>query len=251
MNEVKLPENDRRMATPLKQVGRIASLLVGLACLTVCAQHRPPNSKCQWPNETHGKALNLEQNSNRQHLSDDAEFAEDLAIRYADGTSQGADARDTCMMDLFRVIAKTHKVSPDEVRRALGHRRISFDLAVILSFAVLYGCGASLCVRLLYRTYRAREDLTTVVIMTTIGALLTSTAGVMFGEVWSGILEALRIGNGHMSYRAARIPWTQHRLGFFVAGVVVFLLIAAFHRRRAMISNPEIRIFSAEATRYE
>ncbi|MDQ2839847.1 MAG: hypothetical protein M3Y72_02165 [Acidobacteriota bacterium] len=155
------------------------------------------------------------------------------------------------MMDLFRVIANTHKVSPDEVRRALGHRRISFDLAVILSFAVLYGCVASLCVRWLYRTYSAREDLTTLVIMTTVGSLLTSTADVMLGEVWSGILESLRIGNGHMSYRAARIPWTQHRFGIFVAGVVIFLLIAAFHRRRAMASTPGVRIFSAAATRYE
>ncbi len=252
---MKLPENERRIAVAsLKQVGRTASLLVGLACLTACAQHPPPNSNCQWPNEAHGKALNLKENSDRQHLSDDAEFAEDLAIRYADsccknldGTFAGADARDTCMVHLFRVIASTHKVSPDEVRRSLGRRRTSFDLAVILSFAVLYGCGARLCVRSIFRTYGAREDLTTMLIMTTVGSLVTSTAGVMLGEVWSGILESLRIGNGHMSYRGTRIPWAQHHLGLFVAGVAIFLLIAAFHRRRAMTSTAGGSILSLSA----
>ncbi len=39
--------------------------------------------------------------------------------------------------------------------------------------------------------------------MTTVGSLLTSSAGVMLGEVWPGILESLRIGNGDMSFRAA------------------------------------------------
>ena len=241
----------------LQRIGRISFFLVGFGYLTACAHHPAPNSNCKWPNEVHAKALNLKQSSDRQHLSDDAEFAEDLAIRYADsccknfdGTSAGADARDTCMADLFRVIANTHKVSPDEVRRALGHRRLSFDLAVILSFAIVYGCGASVCVRWIFRTYRAREDLTTMVIMTTIGSLLTSVAGVILGEVWSGILESLRIRNGHMSYRAARIPWTQHHLELFVAGVVVFLLIAAFHRR-AVTRLPNRRILSAITTRDE
>ncbi len=217
----------------MTQVGRIVSCVVGLACLTACAQHPPPNSNCQWPKETHAKALNLSQNSERQHLSDDAEFAEDLAIRYSD--AGGARGRDTCMMELFQVIAHTHKVSQDDVRRSLGHRRVSFDLAVILSFAVLYGCGASLLVRWLYRIYGPREELTTVVIMTTVASLIASTVGLMFGEVWSGILEALRIGNGHMSYRATRIPWAQHHLGLFVAGIVVFLLIAGFHHRSLLL----------------
>ena len=144
------------------------------------------------------------------------------------------------MAFLFQVIASVHNVSPDDVRRSLGHRRVSFDLAVILSFAVLYGCGASLLVRWLYRIYGAGEELTTVVAMTALASLIASTVGVLFGEVWSGILEALRIGNGHMSYRATRIPWTQHRLGLFVAGIVAFLLIAVVYRRRATtaISRP-------------
>ncbi len=223
----------------MTQLGRIVSCIVVLACLTACSQHPPPNSNCQWPNETNAKALKPGQNTDRQHLSDDAEFAEDLAIRYSDsccknfdGSSEGARARDTCMAALFHVIASVHNVSPDDVRRSLTHRRVSFDLAVILSFAVLYGCGASLLVRWLYRIYGAGEELTTVVIMTAVASAIASTVGVMFGEVWSGILEALRIGNGHMSYRATRIPWTQHRLGLFIGGIVVFLLIAVVYRRR-------------------
>lgn len=129
----------------LTQVGRIVSCLVGLACLTACAQHPPTNSNCHWPNEAHEKTLNLSQDSDRQHLSDDAEFAEDLAIRYSDsccknfdGTSEGAGARDTCTMALFQVIASTHKVSQDDVRRLLGRRLFLAGVGVFLLIAAFH-----------------------------------------------------------------------------------------------------------------
>lgn len=87
------------------------------------------------------------------HLSADAEFAEDLAIRYAD-THHGlrtpyyvsgeayAAARDRCMGALFEKIAKKHGV-PLEVSGSLGCNRAHIDLAVNLPFVLLY-CFAAL-----------------------------------------------------------------------------------------------------------
>ena len=138
------------------------------------------------------------------------------------------------MTNLFRVIGGVHKVSEEEVRRSLGHRRVTLDLAVILSFFFLYGWAASRLARWLYRLYGPSESLPTVAVMTVLVSILTAVAGVMLGEQWSGIWEIQRLGNEHISYRATRVPWTQHRLELFLAGVVVFLLLAAFHRRRAM-----------------
>lgn len=240
----------------------LAYCLIVLACLSGCKRHPPANSNCQWPNEARGGRLDLSQSSDRQHLSEDAEFAEDLAIRYADsccglrsrnleGIEYG-QARDTCMAALFQKVGSMHKVPEEEVRRSLGRRRASFDLAVIVSFAFLYGWGASLLARWLYQRYGPSEGLPTIVVMTVLLSILASIAGVMLGEVWSGIWEIHRLGNDHISYRAARIPWSRHRLGLFVAGAAAFLLIAAFHRRRAMtrISKASNAASSSRFPRY-
>ncbi|MBV9501006.1 MAG: hypothetical protein JO138_16675 [Acidobacteriaceae bacterium] len=223
-------------------------LVLVLSCLTACVRHREPNSDCRWPSETGAKPLNLKLASQRQHLSDDAEFAEDLAIRYADthrglhtshfeGIEEYERARDECMAALFETIGTSHDVKEQEVRRSLGHRRHGFDSAVILSFTLFYTCLTSVFARRLHRLYGPREERTTVAVMITIASLLASTAGLMLGEVWSGILESFRIGNGHMSYRLARIPWVHHRLALFISGVILFWVVAAFQRRN--IKNPQ------------
>jgi len=70
--------------------------------LAGCARRDGRNADCRWPGEIPA------QPSDTRHLSSDAEFAEDLAIRYADthyglrtpgyasGEAYGA-ARDRCM----------------------------------------------------------------------------------------------------------------------------------------------------------
>jgi hypothetical protein len=77
-----------------------------------------------------------------RHLSADAEFAEDLAIRYADthfgrrnpSEEYGAE-RDRCMAKLFGEIAKEHSVPVEQVSSSLGRNRAYIDVAEILPFA--------------------------------------------------------------------------------------------------------------------
>src|ERR1700680_1367385 len=79
--------------------------------------------------------------SQQRPLSDEAEFAEDLAIRYADsrrgprsghfeGMAEYVRTRDQCMITLFKVIGSSHGVTDEQVRRSVGHRQTSIDLAV-------------------------------------------------------------------------------------------------------------------------
>ena len=206
----------------------VACLLL-FGCLSGCTHHREPNSNCEWPNENDAEPLNLNQASQRQHLSNDAEFAEDLAIRYAD-VHPGPRTRDRCLASLFKAVASSHNLTEEEVRQSLGRRRIGFDLTVMLSFSLLCVGAMNFLVRWLCRLYGPEEEFTTVAIMTTVASTVTSAAGVMLGEVWSGLWEAIRIRNGHMSYRFARIPWGHHRLGLFIAGLALFWLITAFQR---------------------
>jgi len=116
-----------------------------------CNRRVSPNSNCEWPHET-AIALDLTKPAQRRHVSDDAGVAEDLAIRYADshsgprsghfaGLEEYARTREQCRAALFQAIADNHGVTQERVRESLEDRRTSFDLAVILSFAVLYGLG--------------------------------------------------------------------------------------------------------------
>jgi hypothetical protein len=179
-----------------------------------------------------------------QHLSRDAEFAEDLAIRHADACCglHGRDfedmteytrARTVCMARLFKVIANAHSISQDDVWRSLGQRSAVQDVAVMLSFAFLYALAASVLAGWLGRIYRPRDAFITAAIMTIIVSFPASLLATMLGEVWSLAWESARLRTGHLSYRVSRVPWTQHRLALYVSSQILFLSIAAFQGFRA------------------
>lgn len=81
-----------------------------LLCGAGCVRRTGRNSDCRWPAET------IEHAADTRHLSADAEFAEDLAIRYADAqyglrtphyvSGEAYDAaRDRCLETLFEEVA--------------------------------------------------------------------------------------------------------------------------------------------------
>jgi hypothetical protein len=213
--------------------------LLALGGLIGCARHAQFNSNCEWPQEIKAGALNPSRPSQQRHLSYDAEFAEDLAIRYADkqrgprsghfeGMAEYGRTRDQCMTALFRIIGSSHGVTQEQVGQSLGHRRTTIDVAIVLPFVVLFGFGANVVVRRIVRRHPAGDGWIGPVVMTTFAAIVTSAAGVLAGEQWSGLWENLRIGNGHLSYRVERIPWTHHRLGLFLGGMLLFGLLSGF-----------------------
>ena len=63
-------------------------------------------------------------------------------------------------------------------------------------------------------------------------AAIVSAGGVMGLGLWAGAVEMIRFGDTHASYRADRLPWSQHTLGLFVSGVIVFWAIALVRYRR-------------------
>jgi hypothetical protein len=102
----------------------IAALMLFL-CTAGCMRRDGRNSDCRWPSET------ITHSATGQHLSEDTEFAEDLAIRYADvhyglrtpyyvsGEAYVA-ARNRCMAALFQQIAEEHGVPIDRVYSSLA-----------------------------------------------------------------------------------------------------------------------------------
>src|SRR6202008_2592072 len=91
----------------------------------------------------------------RAHLTEDAQLAEELAIRNADaehgrrfavahhgGLLDNGRFRQACLSQMFRAIEDNHGVSADEIQLARGVRNPVFDLAVVLLFLPFYSLVA-------------------------------------------------------------------------------------------------------------
>ncbi len=187
----------------------IAALMLFL-CTTGCLRRDGRNSDCRWPSET------ITHSATGQHLSEDAEFAEDLAIRYADvhhglrtpyyvsGEAYVA-GRNRCIAALFQQIAEEDGVPID----------------------------AAAAARLILKHYPPAEDgWFPGAIMLLFVSLVFALVGTMLGESWSFVAETYRLGNSHMSLRADRLVWARHRTAFFVAALIVFWLASAERYRR-------------------
>src|SRR4029079_10571354 len=127
-----------------------------------CVRRDGRNVDCKWPAEISGRSADA------RHLSADAEFAEDLAIRYADthhdlrtpnyvSGEVYAAARDRCMGSLFEQIAREHGVPVGLVSAALGRNRAQVDVAVNLPFVLLYCFAATAVASLIWRKYPPTE----------------------------------------------------------------------------------------------
>jgi hypothetical protein len=204
-------------------------------------QSARPDSTCAWPPLT---SDSLDKGAPSKHSTREAaEFAEDLAIRYADaccgphsghfaGMTEYGRKRDECMATLFQIVASDHGVSPDQVRQSLSERPKMFDLAVIASFGMLYLTTVYFVERRLWKVYSRTGDRQRGVMMTIYLSVMTSALGMLLlPDIWATTMENIRIGNGHLSYRGARIPWQYHRPAIFLCGVVLFCAVATLRYR--------------------
>lgn len=208
-------------------------------CVSGCVRRQGRNSDCKWPPETVAGPLTA------RHLSADAEFAEDLAIRYADvhhglrtpyyvSGEDYVSKRDACKAMLFGEIANQHSVSIERVYESLGQNRAYIDLAINLPFALIYCLVVAAVARAVWRRYPPAENGwlpggTMILFL----SLAFSIGFIMAGDVWARIAETYRVGNGHMSYRADRLIWVRHQPALFSAAFVAFLLTAGEFARRA------------------
>jgi len=220
-----------------------------LVCFAACAGRDRRNVNCQAPQET-PFSLDLRNPEHRRHLSDEALRAEDIAVRYSDSsawkvpgqpTGHGAyvRARYDCMATLFSAIAKNHGVSVEQVREAVGQRRLSFDAAVLLSFAALYFLAAYRLARRVCRRFPLSESWPTALLSAIGASILVSFVGLLALETMAFLTESFYLGNSHLSDRANRIPWAQNRMALFAGGLFLFWLAAAL-RYRASSRGAEV-----------
>jgi hypothetical protein len=206
--------------------------------------HRPdPHSKCGAL--LRSVPLYPSKHLTARQLTHEAEFTEDLAIRYADaccGPRSGHfesmeeydRSRDECMTQFFQVVVLTYGTADSEIRASLNRRFPELDAASMISFFIIYVWFLN---TLTFRILGGRDygSASTKVIIV-YAALLSGAAFVLAGNLWCDNMEAIRLGNGHASYRD-RVPWHHHFAAEYVVGVVLFLVVAIAIQRRTAASG--------------
>jgi|SRR5688572_4763708 len=210
-------------------------VVLSASLATACAANARFAPECRWLPDHPRAALDLRDRGDRRHLSDDAQVAEDIAIRHADITAGTGSARrdvplyrtrrEACKASLFATIADQHSVSADSVAAAVVNRRVWLDALVMIGFGLLY---AALARHVAGRIFQGAigDSHALASAMTVVVAVVFAAIGVFAGEVWTMLIESIRLGNGHVSYRVDRVPWRQYPVPIFIAGVLVFLVTA-------------------------
>jgi hypothetical protein len=211
---------------------RLLHLLLAVVSVSACTNARV-NSTCAWADDR-AYPLDITNPDDQQHLIEDAQLAEDLAIRFADlehgrlygyhghgGLVRQRQTRAECMASLVAVIKTHHGVTSEQIAVARRYRNPVFDLAVALSFASVYWIGAVWACRGL--VLRFRDDARAALVALAIASLPISTIGVLLGGLWFGAAEIIRVGNDHLSsFREARHLGSQHLPRMFIVGVALF-----------------------------
>jgi hypothetical protein len=149
------------------------------------------------------------------------------------------------MSKLFAEIGAYHGVSEGQIREWTGVRSLTFDLSVFLSFVVFIGVASSSLMRRLFNTWSFSGVLAIVAVAVTV--LVVSAVGGGAGALWAALWEVIRLGNTHVSHRAARVPWPLYLPSLFVAALVMCSLVswreyraAAARRTRAGPSSTRV-----------
>jgi hypothetical protein len=215
-------------------------VLLGFAI--ACGGRERINPDCEW---THDAAfpLDLRETAHHTHLRHDADLMEDLAIRYADEHAGRVArlgwvaVRDECMSKLSAVIGEYHDVSEGQIREWTGRRNLALDLPVFLSFVVGFSLASKLLMRRLFNGWSFSGAASIVAGVVTM--LVVSAVGGGVGALWAAFWEVIRLGNTHVSHRAARVPWPLYLPSLFAAAFLMCSLVSwrehrASARRRAI-----------------
>jgi len=225
--------------TRAMRTGALYAAMMYLVFAQGCIRRAGRNTDCKWQPEIPLHA------ATERHLSADAEFAEDLAIRYADSrhglhsanyVSNDAyvAARDACLQSLFQKIARQHGAEVTRVSAALGHNRARVDVAVNLPFAVVYVTALIFVAGWTAKKYPAREHRwVTTLTIALVGSVVMAVLGCLVAELYAGAAEAWRLGNGHLSYREQRVWPVAHQGVLLITEMIVFWgLFLGFGRNR-------------------
>jgi hypothetical protein len=209
-----------------------ARLFAGVfVCLAAagCLDRSRVNDRCEWQAPT---------SISPPDLIGDVQLAEELGIRHGDayrgeeGLAEVRRRREDCTNALLADIARRHGLTMDEVARARGRRRLGPELAaVFLPMAIVFALTAGWAAGRIFRRFPPAIEPRPAVVLTVVTSLVIGSVGFMMGDMWSWQVDAWRLGNDHLSYRALYRPWTQHPVAVVVSTVVLCWVVAVGRSR--------------------
>lgn len=212
--------------------------------LTGCIPGERINARCEWYGEA-PRPLDLTRTEDQRHLTDDAKLAEALGIRHGDAT-RGIEAiderrlrREGCTAALNDQIVRWHGVTLEQIAAAAGRRDLWLDVVLVfIPVTLLYLLfGKALAERVVRRFMP--EDPLVAILVVVLAAPFVAGLGFMLGEMWSWLVEMVRVHESHLSYRVDRLPWVRHGLAVFLVYIGTFLALAWTRYRKPRLTTTE------------
>lgn len=232
-------------------------VLVSL-CLSGCSRRPGLNFECEWVPDT-TFAADLRDDAHVGHLLDDIRTAEELDIRYRDrlagyrlvetfgivsrhGRQKTAPAQDgtvpapgACLATLFQDVASSHGLTVSDIkalRSRLADRGL--DLPVTIPVTFLLVLSLTRFIRWARQRFESDEWLAWLV-ASLAGSLLIPVLVLTMGWLWAMLVEVVRVGNEHVSYRARMDSLQANFLVLLGLGIVSALAgsAASAFRRQA------------------
>lgn len=232
---------------------RIVASIVAVVLLAGCIDSSRVNDSCTWT-DTVARRLDLGRRSDREHLRQDAEIANELMVRFGDAHIRHNPQiqrpfRDRCIAATVDSIVARHGVTPADFHAAERARIWWADfLVVFLPMGILAVAVMDFATRRVCRNFEPEDRaiaLVSIVVLTPVVALLA--LGV--ANFWSFAVEGYRLRNGHVSNRAFLIPVVTH--GWIAYAVVLVLCAgaAATRFRRTPLTGGRRPMFARSASR--
>lgn len=202
--------------------------------LAGCRMPAGMNDTCDWPTG----ATNLSKPPDLADLVEEVRVAEELAMRYADARYDSRAAhgryRSECEARLFGTIARNHAVTLETVANAREElAKNAWDPTVHLPLAAFYVTAAIFLARAVRRRFPPDEK-PAAILAAVLGGMALGLVLMVFGHLWDGAVEMIRVGDMHMSYRVERLGWRERGNLVFATSVLVFwcLVIVSYRWTR-------------------
>jgi hypothetical protein len=216
----------------------MSTALVLTLCLGGCSLRAGMNHDCEWPSEP-ASAVDVRSSRHLRHLIDDVRVAEELGIRYSDATglagrpssAQRGMTLEECNAKLFNAIAHTHSITSADVLHARERLdALRWDPAIHLPLAGFFVLVTFAMARWIRNRFSRDEKpaaiVATLFVSATIGGLMLA-----LGHLWGGVVEMIRVGDMHLSYRTARLGWRHYSAEVLAAAVMLFWVVVLLSYR--------------------
>lgn len=214
------------------------SPLALFTCIAICGclPRDRLNSACTWTRDP-PFAVDVQRTDHRRHLELDVRLAEELGIRHGDSfrgevaLEETHRRREQCTEASIATIMRLHGVGRPEIAAVTGAREIWIDIAIVfLPVVFVFGLASDRIARHVVRAFDVQDRWNRLLSLVAL-APVVAVCGLMFVQLWEWLVEWIRLGDSHLSYRAFRLPGQRHAVMIWLFGMAIFACVAVLRYR--------------------